>query len=395
MKKFAKIIAVILVLMLALPLFASCDTTEDNDGSADGITKVCLIINGNLGDKSFFDSAKNGIDMIYASNPEIVTAVKELGEDASKWESALREACLSTEKYDLIIVGTDQMREKLQRIAPQFPTKKFIIFDSDINKEAKGKTFNNVYSITYKQNEGSFLAGVLAATWLNILQSGQTLQKTGFVGGMNTDIIKDFALGYYEGIKYVNNLNLYGTTKTFVSYVGGFSDSVTGKSQALSQYNAGAAIIFQAASQSGLGCIDAAKQLNSSSLTKYIIGVDSDQNEYYSHGDTKDLNKAACIITSVLKRVDLSLKQAILAFHQNTLQMGTINSLGVASYIDGEQVIGLAKNNYYKSIIPQSIRDLIDQVEQKIISGDIVVLSSYTTSRTDFNAIEDAIKVNG
>ena len=287
------------------------------------------------------------------------------------------------------------MREKLQRIAPQFPTKRFIIFDSDINKEAKGKTYSNVYSITYKQNEGSFLAGVLAASWLNALQGGQPLQKTGFVGGMNTDIIKDFAIGYYEGIKYVNNLNTYGTTKTFVSYVGGFSDSVTGKSQALSQYNAGASIIFQAASQSGLGCIDAAKQLNSGALTKYIIGVDSDQNEYYSHGDTKDLAKAACIVTSVLKRVDLSLKQAILAFHENNLQFGSVNSLGVASYIDGEQVIGLAKNNYYKQIIPQAIRDLIDEVEEKIISGEIVVRSSYTTSRSEFNAIEDAIKVNG
>mgnify|MGYP000968177264 CR=1 FL=1 len=395
MKKTFKILAILLALTLVLTLFVGCGgDSDDNDGSGDGITKVCLLINGNLGDKSFFDSAKNGIDMINESNPEIITTVKELGNDASNWESALREACLSTEKYDLIIVGTDQMREKLQRIAPQFPTKSFIIFDSDINKEAS-RSYSNVYSIMYKQNEGSFLAGVLAASWLNALQNGQAVQKAGFVGGMNTDIIKDFAIGYYKGIEYVNNLNSYGTTKTFVSYVGGFSDSVTGKSQALSQYNAGASIIFQAASQSGLGCIDAAKQLNANGLTKYIIGVDSDQNEYYSNGDTKDPDKAACIVTSVLKRVDLSLKQAVLAYHNGNLALGTVNSLGVAAYIDGEQVIGLAKNDYYNQIIPQSVRDLVDEAEEKIVGGEITVPSSYTTSRSDFNDIEDAIKVNG
>ncbi len=147
-KTIIRLIILVLFVFITISTLGCGDEKEViNDGSTDGITKVCLIINGNLGDKSFFDSANEGIKMINNSHPEIVTTVKEIGQNTSNWESSLREVCESGEKYDLIIVGTDQMREKLQRIAPLYPGKKFIIFDADINKEAKGKTFNNVYSI--------------------------------------------------------------------------------------------------------------------------------------------------------------------------------------------------------------------------------------------------------
>ncbi len=388
-----KIISIVLVIVLMLTLCTACGGGGDTPIVDDGVTKVCLIINGNLGDKSFFDSANEGIKMINASNPNIVTEVKEIGQNASNWESSLREVCESQENYDLIIVGTDQMREKLQRIAPQYLNKKFIIFDSDINKEAKGKTFPNVYSIQFKQNEGSFLAGVLAGSWLQTL-SDETLLKAGFVGGLKSDIIKDFAVGYYQGIKYVNTLNGYKETSVYTSYVGGFTDSTTGKAQALSQYNNGAYILFQAASQSGLGCIDATSELyKTKGINKYIIGVDSDQYKYFTTGDTADKDKASRIVTSVLKRVDLALFDAIDKYDKGTLTFDTVAQMGLNSIINGEAVIGLAKNDYYKEIIPQSVRDLIDQTEQKIISGEIVVKSSYELTLTEFNNIEDSVKV--
>ena len=332
--------------------------------------------------------------MINASNPEIITTVKEIGQNTSNWESSLREVCESGDKYDLIIVGTDQMREKLQRIAPLYPGKKFIIFDSDINKEAKGKTFDNVYSIKYMQNEGSFLAGVLAATWLQQLQSSQSIKKAGFIGGLKSDIIKDFAAGYYQGIQYVNSLGEYSKTETYSSYVGGFTDSTTGKAQALSQYNNGVGILFQAASQSGLGCIDAASELfKTKAIEKYIIGVDSDQYHYFSTGDTADLDKARRIVTSVLKRVDLSLFDAILAFHHNTLEFNKVVEMGLDTIINGESVIGLAKNEYYLQIIPQEIRTFIDEIEIKIINGEITIKSTYDLTLAEFNALEDDVKV--
>lgn len=394
-KTIIKLIIISMFILVTIGLIGCGNDNEViNDGSTDGVTKVCLIINGNLGDKSFFDSANEGIKMINASNPEMITTVKEIGQNTSNWESSLREVCESGEKYDLIIVGTDQMREKLQRIAPLYPGKKFIIFDSDINKEAKGKTFNNVYSIQYMQNEGSFLAGVLAASWLQQLQPTQSIKKAGFIGGLKSDIIKDFAVGYYQGIQYVNALSGYAKTETYNSYVGGFTDSTTGKAQALSQYNNGAEIIFQAASQSGLGCIDAASELfKTKGIEKYIIGVDSDQYNYFSTGDTADLDKARRIVTSVLKRVDLSLYDTILAFHTDTLEFGKVVEMGLDSIIDGQSIIGLAKNDYYLQIIPQEIRDLIDQIEIKIINGEITIKSTYDLTLAEFNAIEDDVKV--
>ncbi|NLT01330.1 MAG: BMP family ABC transporter substrate-binding protein [Acholeplasmataceae bacterium] len=394
-KTIIRLIILVLFVFITISTLGCGDEKEViNDGSTDGITKVCLIINGNLGDKSFFDSANEGIKMINNSHPEIVTTVKEIGQNTSNWESSLREVCESSEKYDLIIVGTDQMREKLQRIAPLYPGKKFIIFDADINKEAKGKTFNNVYSIKYMQNEGSFLAGVLAASWLQQLQPTQGVKKAGFVGGLKSDIIKDFAVGYYQGIQYINSLSGYIKTETYSSYVGGFTDSTTGKAQALSQYNNGAEIIFQAASQSGLGCIDAASELyKTKAIKKYIIGVDSDQYHYFSTGDTADLDKARRIVTSVLKRVDLSLFNAILEFQANTLEFGKVVEMGLNTIIDGQSVIGLAKNDYYLQIVPQEIRELIDEIELKIINGEITVDSTYDLTLAEFNAIEDDVKV--
>lgn len=389
-------IFIMLILFLSF-ILASCDGS-DNGGTTDeddGITKVILLINGNLGDKSFFDSANEGIKMINEMHPEIVTTVKELGQNSSNWEPALREACASKDNYDLIIVGTEQMREKLQRIAPQFPKKRFILFDADINKEAKGKTFPNVYSIRYKQNEGSFLSGVLAAAWLEDLQPEGDIKKAGFVGGLKSDIIKDFAVGYYQGVQYVNTLEGYRPTKIYTSYVGGFTDSATGKALALSQYNSGASILFQAASQSGLGCIDAVSELyKTKGIEKFIIGVDSDQYKYFTTGDTNDPEKASRIATSVLKRVDLTLYEAILKFHNNQLGFGEVAEMGIDKIIEGQAVIGLAKNEYYEEIIPENIRNLIESVEEKILSGEIVVKSAYGMSLDEFNQIEDEVKVS-
>jgi basic membrane protein A len=212
---------------------------------------------------------------------------------------------------------------------------------------------------------------------------------------LKSDIIKDFAVGYYQGIQYVNNLDDYRLTKVYSSYVGGFTDSTTGKAQAMSQYNSGASILFQAASQSGLGCIDAVSELyKTKGIEKYIIGVDSDQYEYFSTGETADLDKASRIVTSVLKRVDLSLYEAILKFHNNTLEFGTVVEMGIDKIINGQPIIGLAKNQYYEEIIPENIRNFINSVEEKIINGEIIVKSAYNLSLDEFNKIEDNLKVS-
>ena len=126
--------------------------------------KVAILINGTLGDKSFFDSAARGAQMI---NKELGVTVRliEMGYNPVEWEPTLEDISDSGD-YELVIVGTWQMVDVLARVAPMYPDVKYIIFDTDMDYST-GK-LGNVNSITYKQNEGSFLAGALAALTVNV-----------------------------------------------------------------------------------------------------------------------------------------------------------------------------------------------------------------------------------
>ena len=139
-------------------------------------------------------------------------------------------------------------------------------------------------------------------------------------------------------------------------------------------------MLFAAASQAGLGCIDAAKTNG-----KLIIGVDSDQYAFYADTDPE---KASVIVTSVLKRVDLALYQCCEEFLAGTLTYGDLEVLGIK---DG--MIGLVKNDNYETLVSQSTRDYLASVEQQIISGELVVesgLKRYTAQDT-LNQLFDSL----
>ena len=124
----------------------------------------------------------------------------------------------------------------------------------------------NLYAISYKQNEGSYLAGVLAAlvTESKDMPNANEDKKIGFVGGSEHPIITDFLVGYIAGAKSVDP-----DIKVYVSYIGSWDDTAKGKETAIAQYNQGVDIIFPAAEQAGLGCVEAAAEMG-----KYIIGVE-------------------------------------------------------------------------------------------------------------------------
>ncbi|RMF06001.1 MAG: BMP family ABC transporter substrate-binding protein, partial [Chloroflexi bacterium] len=152
-------------MLVVLLLVAACGgaaqpQAETSGGDSGGEPlKVLLFINGVLGDKSFFDSAQRGMDR---AEKELGAQTKtiEAGLDETQWESALVDAA-ANEDYDVLVVGTFQMISYLEQVAPQYPDKKFIIFDAPVNYESG--CCDNVYSVLYKQNEGSYLAGVYAA----------------------------------------------------------------------------------------------------------------------------------------------------------------------------------------------------------------------------------------
>ncbi len=319
---------------------------------------VALVINGNLGDKSFFDSAQRGVDRAKAELGMTVKTI-ELGYDQNKWGPGLADA--ATQNYDVVICGTFNMEQYITETAAKVKTKKFIFFD-DVVDYTKG--FENVYSVTYKQNEGSYLAGYMAAQMVqssdaNVQTGTGGGKKTGFLGGDNIPVINDFLAGWKQGAKDGGLKD----ADILVSYVSGqnpFSDPAKGKELTLAMYNQGAGIAFNVAGSSGLGLLDAGGQAK-----RFTIGVDSDQ--YAILKDSKP-DQAQWIVTSVQKRVDNSLYRALRLAGEGTLKYGAPEALGLT---DGG--VELADNDNYKKLVPQDIRDKVAAKSKDIASGKLKV----------------------
>ena len=249
MKKILSIL-VVLALVAGLVSLTACGKKEEEQPPEKKL-KVVLYINGTLGDKSFFDSANRGIQRAI-KELGIEGKVIEGGYDPARWEPDLEQ--LSEGDWDIIIVGTWQMTENLEKIAPKHPDKRYFIFDTTVDY-SKGN-LDNVYSILYKQNEGSFLVGALAAMITTSDMPLANPDKTiGFLGGMDIPVINDFKVGYIQGAHYIDP-----DIKVLVSYAGSFSDPAKGKELVLAQYDQGADISFNVAGETGLGLLDAAKE---------------------------------------------------------------------------------------------------------------------------------------
>lgn len=366
-----------MVFLMVLTLWGcggSGDTTQTTED--DGIVDVVLLVNGNLGDMSFFDSANRGIERLNDEYGDVIDArTIEMGTNQSNWETTLYR--VSEQDYDLIICATTQMREPLQRVSNRYPDKHYIIFDSEVD-EGKSDEYDNVHSILFRQNEGGFLAGVLAARMANG-SSGMTAPVTasglvGFIGGMRNNIIYDFAVGYAEGIQYVNEHADQDAVAMQHAFVGNFSDSTQAKALANIQYDNGSDVIFVAASQAGLGVIDSAQTKN-----KYVIGVDSDQYEYYA--DTNP-ERAELIVTSVLKKVGTVIFDSVVDFKEGTLEFGVLKSYGLS-----EGIIGLADNENYRAKVPEALRSELADLETQIINEELLVTSRFDLTLDQIDAL--------
>jgi basic membrane protein A len=355
------------VLLLCLPLaMLSAGGNKDSGSSGTGgALKVALLINGTLGDKSFHDSANNGLAMI-KEQLGCATKVVEVGYDDSKWEPALRDLC--DEKHDIVICGTWQMQELVTKVAPDYPNQKIIVYDTSMDYAADtAKLFKNIYSIEYKQNEGSYLAGVL----------GASMSKTGiigFVGGMDNTVIRDFLVGYIQGAKDFN-----ANIKVIPSFVGNFSDTAKAKELTFAQYQMGADVVFSVASNAGEGTLQASKERN-----HLVIGVDSDQAMLYQSSDPV---LADLIMSSMLKRVDQSLFLAVQQHLAGTLAWGTRVELGI-----NENCVGLADNPIYQKVVPANVRADIAKFNDQIKAKQIQVGTAFGMDQNSFTAFVNQVR---
>ena len=384
-----KVVATVLAMTLATSMLAACGSSQTEQAAPDAAAEedteatgeaeaadgsdvgVALIVNGTIGDKSFNDLANAGLKR----------AEEELGVngyliennyDTTKYEPSMREAAEDPD-IDILIVNSADVKEIVQKVAPEYPDKKFVIYDSDIDFTAGD--LSNVYAVTFKQNEASFLAGALGSKLTASEADRANEDKViGFIAGGENVIINDFLLGYIEGCEYADP-----ETKMLISYIGNFSDTAKGKEMALAQVNQKADVIFQVAAGAGLGVLEAAKESNI-----YAIGVDDDQYALFKESDEEQAN---AIVTSVMKSVDNCVYSIIERYMDGTLPYGETEALGIA---DG--MVSIARNENYDLIVPDDIKAFIEETEAKISSGEIVVDTNIGADASVIDGAKERVK---
>ncbi|OMD70676.1 MULTISPECIES: BMP family ABC transporter substrate-binding protein [Paenibacillus] len=371
-----------LLLLMVMVLVTACGNNTSNNGSSTNTgskadeggetgagdkLKVVLLIPGTLGDKSFFDSANNGLQKV-KDELGAVTKVVEMGVDKTKWEPTFND--IASEDWDVIISGGSEITEMFNATAELYPDKKFINYDTDIDEAP-----DNMYNMSYATNEVSFLAGAVAALATQSDMPNATPENViGFVGGMDIPGINAFLVGYIQGAQYVDP-----DVKVAVSYAGDFVNPAKGKELSLIQYNSGVDVIFNVAGGTGLGIFDAAKEKK-----KYAIGVDSDQAMLINDTDSE---KANLIVTSSIKKIDTAILGAVKRSQEGTLEMGKRD---VLSFVDDG--VGIAENDIYKNVFPADLQAKVEEVKQKLINKEIKVDNAMGMETAEVEAIRNAVK---
>jgi len=267
------------------------------------------------------------------------------GTEPAEWEANFLAAAEGD--YDLIICSSSNLAEYLKEHNKNYADKKFAIIDTVVEGD-------NIVSVSFAQNQGSFLAGAAAAmfTKMTNIEGVNEDNVIGWVGGMDIPVLHDFYIGYEQGAKYIDpNITI------LQSFAGTWNDPLKGKELTLAQYEQGADIVMNVASGTGTGILEGAAEAK-----KYAIGVDLNQ----------DNDQPGHVLTSMVKRVDNACYLLIESVVKNTFKGGSEAYLTLA---DGG--VSLTDFSVMKEHLgdkfPEEIITRIDELSKKIISGEIVV----------------------
>ncbi len=333
---------------------------------ADDSFKALFLVNGNLGDKGFFDSAASGFYTLRDTDKAQVKIV-EMGRNEASYEGFYLDA--SEQDWDVIVSGTWSVKELAEDIAKQFPDQDYIFFDgtSDVP---------NLMGIAYRSNETAFMAGALAALMLDSgdAKINKAKRILGFVGSMDTPNINDFLIGYIDGIKHIDP-----SIKVLTSYVGSFEDVSKCLEMTTQLYNQGAQIVYAPASQSILGAVTA-----SSNTNKYLIACDTD---IWAAMEGTDANVVRNVISSSLKKVGESLVLAMRGLQDGSMSTKENYTLGLKS-----GSVGLADNANYRKIVPSAIRTKLEAISVEVGDGKVAVREAMGMPTEEVAAIRDSMK---
>lgn len=331
MKKYLSVLLAVAMIFC----LAACGDSGEQQSADPGKTMptFAIVASDTTGDRGFVDMSYEGIQKA-AKDFGIEWKFFSCNNDASIYLDTMKAAA---ENYDVIFVVPGYFYDnEIAEVSALYPDKTFVYIDGTTDMAG-------VVSCSFMQNEGAFLAGVLAA---NLTESG----KVGFLGGADMAVIHDYQIGFEEGVAYANT-----GANVIVRYTNDHYDPALGKETAKASYEEGADVIFQAAGPAGLGVLEAAEEYG------FIgIGVDTDQG--YIHPN--------CIASSMLKRVDTAVYD-IVSKAISGEELPAVNVYNVAN-----AGISLADNEYYQAMVSPEIRDVVKAATEAVASGSVKV-SSY------------------
>lgn len=292
-------------------------------------------------DKSFNEAAYNGAER-FKQEARISYLEFEVTNESQR-DQALRR--MARRGANVVVAVGFSFATPLEAVANEYPDTRFVIIDAVVDKP-------NVQSVVFKEHEGSFLVGMAAAM-------ASKTGKVGFIGGMDIPLIRNFAYGYEQGVKYIAPnaevlVNMTGTTPA------AWNDPAKGAELAISQFDRGADVVYAAAGGTGLGVLQAAADRG-----KLAIGVDSNQN----------CIQPGHVLTSMLKRVDVAVYEAFKTAMDGSWQPG-VRALGLA-----EQGVDYAVDECNAALLTPEMRAKLDEARQKIVAGELVVQDYYSTMK--------------
>jgi basic membrane protein A len=335
--------AALLVANLALFAVRAGGTGQGKPLGRETRLRVGLIFDvGGLGDKSFNDAAYKGLRRAVTELPGVVAEYVEPGEGSDR-ESAIR--LLAARGFDLVIGVGFIFSDDLYALAGEYPHTKMACIDyAKFNANGFVVPPSNMVALKFREEEGSFLVGALAAMT-------SPTKIVGFVGGMDIPLIRKFEAGYRAGVRHV-----CPECRVLAAYAGvtgdAFKNPQKGKELALSQFASGASVIFHAAGSTGLGVFEAARQTG-----RYAIGVDADQ---WSEAPGR-------ILTSMTKEVDVSVFTTVRDLLDKKW-LGGVREFGLA-----ERGVDYVYDNHNRALIPDGVRAQVEALRKEIVEKRIKV----------------------
>ncbi|MBD3109380.1 BMP family protein [Bacillus sp. AGMB 02131] len=349
-RKFGLALSLVLAAGTILGACGSSDESSNDKSSGDTEEKskftVAMVTDtGGVDDKSFNQSAWEGLQAFGDENGiEEGNSGYTYLQSKSDADYATNLNTLVRNNFDLVYGIGFLLEKDVAAVAQQNPDAKFAIVDSVVDAE-------NVASITFKEEQGSFLVGVVAAY---ATQSN----KIGFIGGVDSELINKFEVGFIAGVKSVKP-----DAEVTVQYVNDFSSAHIGKEIANSMYKQDIDVVYHAAGGAGNGVFTAATELKQADANAnvWVIGVDRDQAEEGKVPGT-DLNVT---LTSMVKRVDVAVKDLSEKTMAGNFPGGEIIQYGLE-----EGGVGIAPTT---DNVPAEALTAVEEWTEKIKSGETKV----------------------